>query len=69
MASARSVDSVLGLQPRELPVRQVLSRLATYWNAIREGGEAAHQYETLVRRGVPHGEAVERVFADHFDRR
>jgi hypothetical protein len=69
MASVRSFDSVLDLEPRELPARRVLSRLITCWNAIREGGEAAHEYETLVRRGVPHEEAAERVFADHFGRR
>jgi hypothetical protein len=68
MASVRSIDSLLHTEPRELPVRRVLSRLITSWDAIREGGAAAHEYETLVRRGVPHEEAVERVFENHYSR-
>jgi hypothetical protein len=69
MATARSIDSAIHLESRELPGRRFFSRLSTYLNAIREASAAAHDYETLTRRGVPHDEAVERVFEEHFEGR
>lgn len=66
MATARSIDSALHLEPREVPGRRFFSGLTTYLSAIREASAAAHEYETLTRRGVPHEEAVERVFEEHF---
>jgi hypothetical protein len=69
MATARSIDSGLHLEPREIPGRRFFSGLTTYLSAIREASAAAHDYETLTRRGVPHAEAVELVFEEHFDRR
>lgn len=69
MATARSIDSVVHLEPREIPGRRFLSGLTMYLSAIREASAAAHEYETLTRRGVPHDEAVERVFEEHFEGR
>jgi hypothetical protein len=66
MATARSIDSGLHLEPREIPGRRFFSGLTTYLSAIREASAAAHQYETLTRHGVPHEQAVERVFDEHF---
>jgi hypothetical protein len=66
MASAPTVDSAaLNLEPRELPGRRFLSGLATYLSAIREASAASHAYDELIRRGVSHEEAVERVFDEH----
>jgi hypothetical protein len=63
---ASTIDSAdFRLEPRELPGRHFLSGLTTYLSAIREASAAAHAYEQLVRRGTPHQEAVERVFAEH----
>jgi hypothetical protein len=69
MASVRSLDSMLHLEPREIPGRRFLSGLATYLSAIREASAAAHAYDELVRRGTPHEQAVERVFEEHFNGR
>jgi hypothetical protein len=66
MASARTVDDAIHFERRGLPVRRFLTSVATYWNAIREGGAAAHDYDRLVRHGTPHEEAVLRVFKEHF---
>ena len=43
--------------------------VSVYLNAIREGAAAAHEYESLTRRGTSHEVAVEQVFEDHFTRR
>lgn len=69
MASINSLNGAIDMEPRGLPVRRLLTALGTYWNAARDGIAAAHDYETLTRRGVAHEEAVKRVFAEHFDRR
>jgi hypothetical protein len=69
MATVRSLDGVLDLEPRSPGVRGFLDNLAVYWSAIGEGAAAAHEYETLTRRGVAHEEAVSRVMKAHFDRR
>jgi hypothetical protein len=69
MASVRSLDSMLHLEPREIPGHRFLSGLATYLSAIREASAAAHAYDELVRRGTPHEQAVERVFEEHFNGR
>ena len=69
MATVRSLDGVFGLEPRSLAARGVLKSLAVYWSAVSEGAAAAHEYETLTRRGVAHEDAVVRVFEDHFGRR
>jgi hypothetical protein len=69
MASVRTVDGAIDLDHRSLPGRGLLTRLATYWNALREGSAAAHDYERLVCHGVAHEEAVVRIFEDHFGRR
>ena len=69
MASVRTLHSAIDLDHRSLPGRGVLTGLATYWKALREGSAAANEYERLVRRGVPHEDAVVRIFEDHFGRR
>lgn len=69
MATVRSLDGVFGLEPRSAGVRGFLNGLAVYWSAISEGAAAAHAYNALTRRGVPHEEAVVQVFEDHFGRR
>jgi hypothetical protein len=69
MASVRSLDGVLDLEPRSLGARRFLKTLTIYWNAFGEGAAAAHEYATLTRRGTPHEEAVQRMFEEHFDRR
>jgi hypothetical protein len=69
MASVRTADGAIDFEHRGLPVRRFLNSVATYWNAIREGGAAADHYERLVRHGTPHEEAVIRVFKEHFGRR
>lgn len=69
MASVRTLDGVIDLGHRSLPGRGLLAGLANYWNALRDGGAAANDYERLVRQGVPHEHAVERIFEDHFGRR
>ena len=66
MASVRTLDGTLHLEPRETPIRRFFSGLTAYLNAIREAGAAAHAYEDLVRHGVPHEEAVGRMFEEHF---
>jgi hypothetical protein len=70
MATVRSLDGALDFEHRSLrggfPGRSLLAGLATYWSAIREASAAAGEYERLVRRGMPHDEAVARVFEDHF---
>ena len=51
--------------------RPALSRfggtLRTYWNAMRDGLAAARAYHEMTSRGVPHDEAVRRVFDAHFN--
>jgi hypothetical protein len=69
MATVRTLASTIDLDHRSLSGRGLLTGLATYWKALREGGAAAHEYERLVRRGVPHEDAVVRIFEDHFGRR
>ncbi|HEY7548859.1 MAG TPA: hypothetical protein VH913_04995 [Hyphomicrobiaceae bacterium] len=73
MAHARSLDSTLHFEPRSVrgpfPGRSFFASLATYWQALRDGSAAAHDYQRLVRQGTPHAEAVARVFENHFDRR
>ena len=69
MATVRSLDGAVDFEHRGFPVRRFLNSVATYWNAIREGGAAADDYERLVRHGTPHEEAVLRVFKEHFGRR
>jgi hypothetical protein len=69
MATVRSLDGALDFEPRSLGIRRFFNRLSVYFSAIREGGDAAHAYEVLTRRGTPHDEAVQRVFDEHFDRR
>jgi hypothetical protein len=66
MATARSLDGGLGLEPRSLGVRRFFKSVTVYLNAISEGAAAAHEYQTLTRRGVAHEEAVEQVFEGHF---
>ena len=66
MASVRTLDGALRFEPRETPVRRFFSGFTTYLSAMREASEAAHTYEELVRRGIPHQEAVERMFGEHF---
>jgi hypothetical protein len=68
MATVRTLDSAIDLDRPGLPGRGLLNGLATYWEALREGSAAAHDYERLVRRGVAHEEAVARIFKAHFDR-
>src|SRR5262245_39477088 len=43
--------------------------LRTYWDAMRDGLAAARVYHEMTSRGVPHDEAVRRVFDGHFDAR
>jgi hypothetical protein len=73
MAHVRSLDGALHFEPGSVrglfPRRSFFAGLATYWRALRDGSAAAHEYERLVRRGMPHAEAVARVLEDHFDRR
>ena len=69
MASVRSIDTGLRLEPREIPGRRAFAGLTTYLSAIREASAAAHAYDQMVRRGTPHAEAVERVFEEHFSGR
>jgi hypothetical protein len=69
MASVRSLDGALDLEPRNIGARRFFKRLSVYWNAIRDGAAAAHEYDTLTRRGTPHEEAVVQVFEEHFERR
>jgi hypothetical protein len=66
MATVRSLDSALRLEPRDIPGRRFFSGLATYLSAVREASAAAHAYDEMVRHGTPHQEAVERVFEEHF---
>ncbi len=67
MATTTSLNGTVDLEPRtSFPVRRFLSGLATYLNAIREGNAAAYDYDRLLQRGVPHDEAVHRVFDEHF---
>jgi hypothetical protein len=65
MATAPTLDTRLSLESRELPGRRFFSGLTTYLSAIRDASAASHAYDELVRRGVPHEVAVERVFEDH----
>jgi hypothetical protein len=67
MATAPTLDTAahLSLQPRELPGRRFFSGITTYLSAIRDASAASHAYNELVRRGVPHDVAVERVFEEH----
>jgi hypothetical protein len=69
MASVRSIDTGLRLEPREIPGHRLFAGLTTYLSAIREASAAARAYDALVRRGIPHAEAVERVFDEHFNAR
>jgi hypothetical protein len=69
MATVRSLDGALDFEPRKLGLRRFFKGLNTYWSAIREGAAAAHEYDTLTRRGIAHQEAVEQVFEDHFGHR
>lgn len=70
MAAVRSLNGALDYQPRSLgALRGFFKGLAIYCDAIRAGGAAAHEYNALVRGGVPHDEAVERVFDEHFNGR
>ena len=69
MAVTRSFDGAIDLEPRAQAFRRVLSGVAAYVSAIRDGNAAAHEYDRLLQRGVPHQEAVERVLATHFSRR
>jgi hypothetical protein len=69
MATVRSLDGTLDFEPRSLRMRRFFKGLSAYWSAIGEGAAAANAYNTLKRRGMTHAEAVEQVFADHFNRR
>jgi hypothetical protein len=69
MASVRSINTDLRLEPREIPGRRILDGLMTYLSAIGEASAAAHAYNEMMRRGIPHAEAVERVFQEHFSSR
>ena len=62
-------NAALRPEARELPVRRFFSGLTTYLSAIREASNASHAYDEMVRHGIPHEEAVERVFEENFSRK
>ncbi len=67
MATATSLNGTEHLEPHtSFPARRFFSGLTTYLDAIREGSAAAYDYDRLLKRGVPHDEAVHRVFDEHF---
>jgi hypothetical protein len=66
MASVKTFDSALDLEPNRDTARRFLKRVADYWTALQESSAAAHEYEQLTRHGTPHAEAIERVFDKHF---
>lgn len=69
MATARSLDGALDFEPRSFGLTRFFKTVTAYLSALGEGAAAAHEYATLTRRGIPHAEAVEQVFEDHFSRR
>jgi hypothetical protein len=68
MATARSLHGGLSFEPRTLGVRRFFKTVTAYLDAISEGAAAAHEYQTLTRRGIAHEAAVEHVFEEHFAR-
>jgi hypothetical protein len=69
MATVRSLDGALDFEARGLGLRRFFNGLTVYLSAISDGAAAAHEYDTLIRRGMPHEQAVAQVFEDHFCRR
>jgi hypothetical protein len=69
MATVRSLHGALDFEPRSFGVRRFLKNVTAYLSAISEGAAAAHEYDTLTRRGTSHDDAVEQVFEEHFSRR
>jgi hypothetical protein len=72
MRTVNSFNEALNFDPAPA-FRSALSRfggtLRIYWNAMRDGLAAARAYHAMTSRGVPHDEAVRRVFDVHFDAR
>ncbi|HRD76345.1 MAG TPA: hypothetical protein PK264_10440 [Hyphomicrobiaceae bacterium] len=42
--------------------RPILEKLRAYVEALREGAAMSRRYEALRSNGVPHSQAIERVF-------
>ena len=47
----------------------IIKTIQTFFAAVRNGINAAHQYERLKAQGVPPQKAVEKVFRDNFENR
>jgi hypothetical protein len=71
MSTIKSFDDALDFYP-EKGSDSALSRLGRavhlYWRGLCDGLAAAGTYKELIRRGVPHDEAVHKVFDEHFAR-
>jgi hypothetical protein len=72
MRTADSFDDAFDLYSaptRRTAVSRFGGSLRTYWNAMRDGLAAARAYHAMTSRGMPHDEAVRRVFDEHFEPR
>ena len=71
--STNTIEHTLDLLPaakRTQPPHGSLNAIRSFFASIREGIDAAHEYERLIGRGMPPQQAVDRVFREHFaDRR
>lgn len=69
MSTIKSFDDALDFYPAD-DAHSILTRLGrtvrVYWHGLRDGLAAAGAYNELIRRGVPHDQAVHKVFDDHF---
>jgi hypothetical protein len=67
MSNTNSLNAPIGFGEATTDRLSVLGNtVVLYWQALREGLAAASEYEGLIARGVPHDDAVRRVFNEHF---
>lgn len=72
MSTITSFDEALSFHPsskrelgHSLPWR-ALALTRIMWRAFGEGMEASHRYRQLTARGLPPGEAAERLFDEFY---
>lgn len=70
MSTITSFDEALDFYPSRKRgpglVRRALALARTVWSAIGEGMDASHRYRQLTARGLPPGEAADRLFDEFY---
>lgn len=69
--STKAISAALDLMPSDVHrPRGMMKSVGTFFAAVRQGLDAAHDYQRLTAKGVAPQKAVQIVFDNHFaDRR